>query len=98
MRILHVIPHLDYCGPAKQLVLLATELARERLDQRICVLGHDSPWARGLRAVGLPVDVLTWARGFEISPLWRLRRLIQTLQPDITHAWGLSPLRVLALA
>jgi glycosyltransferase involved in cell wall biosynthesis len=43
------------------------------------------------------VECLGWKRPLDPSPLWRLRRLLQSEAYDLVHVWGLMPLRVLGL-
>ena len=52
MKILFVIPSLDYGGAARQLTLIAAGLPRDRFQPRVCVLGRTAPWVDELRRQG----------------------------------------------
>src|SRR5690349_6221315 len=97
-KILFVIPGLNYGGAARQLTLLATGLPRDRFEPRVCVLGRDGPFGDVLRAAGVAVDVLHWTKFFDVNPFRRLRRLVRTFRPDVTHAWRPAALRAVVPA
>lgn len=97
MRILHVIPGLDYSGSAKQLSLLARTTASDKYEHRICVLGGEGPLLGSMHESGAALELLNWTRALNPLPLWRLRRLIRTWQPDVIHAWQMPSVRALAL-
>jgi glycosyltransferase involved in cell wall biosynthesis len=92
-KVLLVLPSLDFGGSARQVCLLAAGLPREGLDVRVCALGGPAPWADGLVAAGVAVDVLGWRRPFDVLPLAALRRLLRSYRPDVVHAWGPAALR-----
>src|SRR5438270_6721371 len=96
MQILFVTPGLDYGGAARQLTLIAGGLPRDRFQPRVCVLGRDAPWAEGLRAAGVEVDILGWKRPLELAPFLALRRRLAELRPDVVHLWGRTALRAAA--
>jgi glycosyltransferase involved in cell wall biosynthesis len=96
MRILHLLPSLQYNGAAKQALLLGPELSKV-CDLRVCVLHEEGPWANDLRGAGVAVHALTWARPIDPLPLWRLHKLLRAFQPDRIHLWRLPALRALAL-
>ena len=96
MKILFVIPSLDYGGAARQLMLIAEGLPRDRFTPRVCVLGGAAPWAEELRTAGVEVDVLGWKRPFEPAPFVALRRRLAELRPDVVHLWGPAGLRAAA--
>ncbi len=93
MKILFVIPSLDYGGAARQLTLIAEGLPRDRFTPRVCVLGGAAPWAEELRAAGVEVDLTGWKRPFELGPFLALGRLTAELRPDVVHLWGRPALR-----
>src|SRR5262249_10111930 len=94
-RVLFVIPDLQYSGAATQLSLLAAGLPKDRFGLRVAALGPDGPVADGLRAAGVAVEALAWNRWIDGKPFWRLRRVMQTYQPHLIHAWRYPSLRVL---
>jgi glycosyltransferase involved in cell wall biosynthesis len=92
MKILHLIPSLDYCGTTRQLALLCQGLPRGQFDLQICVLGEDDS-AIGLLGPEPVVHVLGKTRFVNLVALWKLRRLLRSFQPDIIHAWGMAAVR-----
>jgi glycosyltransferase involved in cell wall biosynthesis len=87
LKILFVIPELDYSGAGKQLLLLATGLPRPEFEVRVAVFGRAGPLAERLRAGGVAVEVLGWTRLIDINPLRRLRQLVAMYQPNVIHTW-----------
>ena len=57
-NILYLIPSLEHSGAARQAVLLAANLPRDRFYVRVCVLGKSTPWAEALQAAGIEVPPL----------------------------------------
>jgi glycosyltransferase involved in cell wall biosynthesis len=98
MKVLHVIPSLDYSSAVMQLLVLARGLPTDAIEGHVCVLGREGRCASPLRAAGATVEALGWRRWFDPAPLWQLRRRVQRLRPHVIHAWGLSALRAAALA
>lgn len=96
-RILFLLSSLDYHGAARQLALLVRGLARDEFERCVCVLGAEGPLGEPLRQAGASVTVLNWTRRLDVAPFLRLKRLIREFQPDLIHAWGLPPLRLLSL-
>ena len=96
MKILHLIPSLDYCGAAAQLGLLSKHLPQSHA-MHVCCLGGEGPWAQRLRQQGRSVDCLNWTRVCDPTPPWKLHRLLKSLAPDVIHAWGVPALRALGL-
>jgi glycosyltransferase involved in cell wall biosynthesis len=97
MKVLFVIPSLEFGGAARQLVLLAAGLPAERFACRVCVLGKAGPWADVLRGVGVEVEVFGWRHILDAGPLLGLRRMLHAFQPDVIHAWQLTALRTATL-
>jgi glycosyltransferase involved in cell wall biosynthesis len=97
MKVLHVIPSLECNAAAKQLSLLGTGLPPQ-YQMTVCVLGSDGPCARRLRSAGLPMRILGWTRRFDPRAVWRLRRIVQELRPDLIHCWQSGALRALSLS
>jgi glycosyltransferase involved in cell wall biosynthesis len=95
MKLLFLIPDLAPGGGAKQLLLLAPRLPRDRFRARVASLGPERPWAAELRRAGVPVDCLDWRRTLDVQPLIRLRHLRQEFYPNLVHAWELTALRAL---
>jgi glycosyltransferase involved in cell wall biosynthesis len=97
LRILLLVPELDYGGAARQVSLIAAHLPRDRFEVFVGVLGVGTPWVENLRRLGCCVETLGWQRPFDIAPFLRLRRLLAGFRPELIHAWGPSTLRGLAL-
>src|SRR5438445_2079018 len=98
MRILFVISDMRYGGAAKQLTLLAPQLASDRFQTRVCVLGVETPWTQVLASAGVSVEALDWTRSLDAKPFWRLRQVIREFHPDIVHAWGVAAMRAVSPA
>lgn len=86
-RILHIIPTLDRSGAEKQLALLAPRLPRDEFDVRVCALTRGGPLAEDLQAQGIPVAVIGKPSKLDPRALWRLKRHIETLRPDVVQTW-----------
>jgi glycosyltransferase involved in cell wall biosynthesis len=98
LRVLIVIPNLEYGGANQQAILLTMALPRERFMVRVVALGQPGPLVVPLRARGIEIETLGTNRLLDAAPLLRLRRLIRGFQPDVIHAWQVPSLRALALA
>ncbi|TWU27103.1 4-alpha-N-acetylgalactosaminyltransferase [Novipirellula galeiformis] len=87
MRIALVIPTMDRGGAEKQLCLLAEHLPRDQFDVHVILLTRDGPRSESLRAAGIPVTVI--GKRFKADPtaLFRLRRELVRLKPDVVHTW-----------
>jgi glycosyltransferase involved in cell wall biosynthesis len=86
-RVLLVIPTLDRSGAEKQLMLLATQLAREEFDPHVCALTRSGPYEQDLRQAGIPVTVIGKPLKVDPAAFFRLKRLIASLRPDLVHTW-----------
>lgn len=93
MRILFVIPSLEYGGSAKQLSLLATGLPRTSFEPLVCTLGRTGPGGDPLGRADVAVVSLGWKRTLDVNPLRRLRRLVSTFRPAVVHAFERPSLR-----
>jgi glycosyltransferase involved in cell wall biosynthesis len=98
MKILFVTPGTEPDGATTQLALLCQGLPRERFEVRVCALGAADRLGPTLRAAGVPLTALGRTRLLDPRPLWELRRLVRTFQPDLIHAFRPAALRALALA
>ena len=87
IRVLHVIPALDYRGAAKQLTLLAGALPRDAFDVRVCALREGGHFQSRLQQDGVAVNVVGQRRTFDLKTLRRLKREIRDVAPDIVHTW-----------
>lgn len=87
IRVLQVIPTLVRGGAEKQLALLACGLPRDQFDVHVAVLTHDGPYHETLASQGIPVTIIGKQRKLDPSAYFRLKRLINSLQPDLVHTW-----------
>ncbi len=86
-RIALVIPTMDRGGAEKQLVLLATHLPRDEFDVHVILLTRDGPRSDDLRQSGIPVSLIGKHWKADPTALFRLRRELQRIRPDIVHTW-----------
>lgn len=86
-RIALLIPTLDRSGAEKQFALLATRLPRAEFDVRAIALTRGGPYEALLRQHDVPLQVLGKRTRFDPLALWRLKRLLRELNPDILHTW-----------
>ena len=97
MKILHIIPSLNYSGATRQLASLCRGLARGTFDIQVCVLGKDAS-AIGLLGPEQEVHILGKTRSLDLVALWTLRQLVRSFQPHVIHAWGSAAVRNLVFA
>ena len=86
-RVVLLIPTMDRGGAEKQLSLLAENLPRDRFDVHVILLTRDGPRSRRLHDAGIPVTVIGKRFKADPSALFRLRRELKRLQPEIVHTW-----------
>lgn len=82
-----IIPTMDRGGAEKQLCLLAENLSPERFKVHVILLTRDGPRSETLRQKGIEVTVI--GKRFKLDPtaLFRLRRELLRIKPDIVHTW-----------
>lgn len=97
-RILFLVPDLDYRGHARQAMLLATTLPRERFATAVASLGPSGPWANRLTDVGIGLHQFERGHRFDFQHWFALRRVLRDFQPDLIHVWGLDAFRALRYA
>ncbi|MGL4593791.1 MAG: glycosyltransferase [Thermoguttaceae bacterium] len=87
IRLLLLIPSLDRCGAEKQLVLLAEHLPKDKFDINVVVLTRTGPYSVELERAGIPCTLIN--KKFKIDPfaLFRLKKEIERIRPDIIHTW-----------
>ncbi len=87
LKIALVIPTMDRGGAEKQLVLLATGLAKAGHAVRVVLLTRDGPRSESLRQAG--VEVVLIGKKFKVDPmaLLRLTKWFSDWQPDVVHTW-----------
>lgn len=87
IRILHVIPTLDQSGAEKQLALLAKNLPADRYEVHVCAITRGGYYEQVLRDAGVAVHRLAKRLKWDPFTLWRLKRLMSDLKPDIVQTW-----------
>lgn len=97
MRVLLLVPDLEYGGAAGQLVTVAPRLAAHDIEARAVALDGEAPWFGRLRDGRVAIDLLGWHRLIDLDPFLRLRRLVRQFRPDVVHAWGIPAVRAAAL-
>jgi glycosyltransferase involved in cell wall biosynthesis len=86
-RIVLLIPTMDRGGAEKQLCLLAENLPRDQFDVHVLLLTRDGPRSQRLRDADIPVALIGKRFKADPSALFRLRRQLVRLKPDIVHTW-----------
>ncbi|TWT50691.1 putative glycosyltransferase EpsD [Rubripirellula amarantea] len=86
-KIAWVIPTMDRGGAEKQLCLLARHLPRDQFDPHVFLLTRDGPLSQTLRDDDIPVTLI--GKRFKADPtaLFRLRKELLRLNPDIVHTY-----------
>lgn len=87
IRLALVIPTMDRGGAEKQLAILAEHLPRDQFDVHVLLLTRDGPLGQRLRAAEIPVTVIGKRYKTDPSALFRLRRELLRIKPDIVHTW-----------
>lgn len=87
IRLTFVIPTLDQSGAEKQLTLLATHLPQDRFEINVIALNRGGFYENDLQSVGIPVHVLHKRSRIDLQTHFRLRSLLNKLQPDVVHSW-----------
>lgn len=86
-RVVLLIPSMDRGGAEKQLCLLAKNLPRDQFDVHVMLLTRDGPRSKELRDADIPVTVIGKRFKADPSALFRLRRELVRLKPDLIHTW-----------
>jgi glycosyltransferase involved in cell wall biosynthesis len=97
-RLLFILDSLEYSGATTQVYLLAAGLPRDHFAVQVCALSKEGPVASKLRSAGIAVHALGNTRLVNLAAVWRLRRLVQEVQPNAIHTWGPSSVRIVSLA
>lgn len=89
MRIAHVIKVTRISGAERHLLFLLDGLRQRGLDARLIILvERDRPMDEMVAAAearGIPVQSLPIGRDTDLPLLWRLRRTLRHIKPDIVH-------------
>jgi glycosyltransferase involved in cell wall biosynthesis len=89
LSVVHIIVGLERGGAERMLERLALDpTAGGLMHQEIVSLGSLGPIGRALRARGVAVHPLGMhSAGTALATLWRLRRLLKQLRPDVVQTW-----------
>jgi glycosyltransferase involved in cell wall biosynthesis len=87
LRIVRLVPTLDFGGVESRVVLWARCIDQARYETRVCTFWRRGEAARRIEALGVPVDCL------EVDPAVRsaraslaLHRYLRRIRPDVLHA------------
>jgi len=86
-RILHITDSLERTGLASQVLLLSNGLMKRGFDVHVASLSDSREMSDEFRADHVSTTPL--GRRWLLDPvaLWKLRRLMRRLRPDVVHAW-----------
>jgi glycosyltransferase involved in cell wall biosynthesis len=96
VKILYLIPDLNFEGAARQLTLLAAGLPAG-VERRVVALGDVVGFNPELKRAGVASECLGWRRLVDLHPWRRLRAMLREYRPHIVHAWRPASLRLLRL-
>lgn len=89
MRIAHIIKVTRVSGAERHLLFLLQGLRQRQLDARLIILvERDKPMdemAAAAEARDIPIIRLPIGRDYDLPLLWRLRRALRQIKPDIVH-------------
>ena len=84
IRILQVIPDLDYGGAQRQFVDIVSSIDPLRFDVQVVVLDRIGELGCDLE---LPVSCVGRSRKMDPAALQKLFKIIRTFRPEIVHSW-----------
>ena len=87
IKVLLLIPTLDRSGAEKQFTLLATRLPKDEFEVHSATLTRGGPYEADLRDAGIPLTALNKRMKFDPAALFKLRKLVRKLKPDVLHTW-----------
>ena len=87
MKIAYVIDQLDRGGAEQQLVTLATGLHARGHDVHVITIYNRAQLRDELTSTGVPLSVAGKRGKFDLTTVWRLRRLIESIGPNLVHAY-----------
>ena len=86
-RVVYLITDLDIGGAERSLFQLATRLPRDEFSIEVITLTGGGRVAKWLKEGGIPVTSLDIKRGWGLAAVFRLRRWLKNLRPDILHTF-----------
>ncbi|MFL5329277.1 MAG: glycosyltransferase [Gemmataceae bacterium] len=97
MRVLWLLPNLDFTSAARQASLVLPELVRAGDEVRVAVLQSGGGFTGLLKSTGVDVTELASPHDLTLRAWWALDRLLRDWRPDVIHAWRLPAMRALGL-
>jgi glycosyltransferase involved in cell wall biosynthesis len=96
IKVLYVIPTLDFGGAERIMVDLARLLDRKKFTVKIVCMKRAGELASGLDATA--VELVVMERGMTPAAFWKLYKLISASKPDIvhTHLFGADVFGIIA--
>ena len=89
MRIAHIIKVTRISGAERHLLFLLEGLRKRGIDAHLFILvERDRPMENMMAAAkqrGIPITKLPIYRNYDLTLLWRLRRALRELKPDLVH-------------
>lgn len=87
VKVVRLIPSLDFGGVESRLILQSQLINRLRYDFRVCVLGKSGAAAKEIEALGIPVDKLDSDPSVRsLNTTQRLHEYLSDIAPDVLHA------------
>lgn len=88
MKILHVITGLGVGGAERTLYNLLENGLAKRHEIYVLSLTNEGVYGSRIRELGVHVSALNMARSLTvISVIWRLRKLVRKVRPDLIQGW-----------
>ncbi len=86
-NIVYVIDGLGMGGAERLMVPLLRNLNRQFFEPRVCVLQvkDGNPAANDIRALGVPVDLISVERLRDITAIYRIRKYLKAVKADLVH-------------
>lgn len=87
IRVLTLIATLDPAGAERQLAELCARIDRAQFEPFVCCLTRGGPLESVLADARVPVAILHKRGKWDISVIFRLRRIFAEFKPQILHTW-----------
>lgn len=85
MRLVHVVESLDRGGLERMVCELAQAQCQEGAQVSVLCLFHAGTLAAELEAAGIRVSAVGKRSGLDLLAIWRLRRALRAIAPDVIH-------------
>jgi len=86
-NIVYIIDGLGMGGAERLMVPLLRNLNRQFFEPRVCVLQvkDGNPAANDIRALGMPVDLISVERLRDMTAIYRIRKYLKAVKADLVH-------------